>query len=93
MVYVLLLVFVWLFCCRFVLQRLCLQQPKLGEDVLSTKQLLFYFSKEIKMPFIFSKADNVEEAKKHQRLKGKRKGHAVTTSFFRERCGMRLGVP
>jgi len=55
-------------------QGLCLQQAKQGENILCTEQLLFFFSKEIKMHFTFSKTENVEEAKIHQRLKGKRKG-------------------
>lgn len=40
------------------------------------------------MPFIFSEAENVEETKVHQRLKGKRKGPDITISFCRERSGI-----
>lgn len=72
-----------LFCCFLFGGGWGFLQPKQGENVLVTKQLLVFFSKEIKMPFIFSKANNVEEAKIHQRLKAKRKGPALTTSFFR----------
>ncbi|OPJ78377.1 naked cuticle-like protein 1 [Patagioenas fasciata monilis] len=77
---------------RLLKPGLCLQQPKQGENILSTKQLLVFFSKEIKIPFIFSKADDVEGAETDQRLKGKKKGLAVTTIFFRDRCGI-SGMP
>lgn len=49
---------------------------------------MFFFSKEIKMPFLFSETDNVEEAKIHDKLQKRRKRPAVTTIFFREKYGI-----